>query len=158
MSRAAGPFRLNGGQADRNRIVAFRFNGQSYYGLAGDTLASALLANGVRTVARSFKFHRPRGIFTCGSEEPNALLQLGEGARTVPAARATTTELIRGLSARTSRGWPSANWDLGRALDLVSQVWAAGFYNKTFIWPNWHTYEALIRRMAGLGDAPSAPS
>ena len=156
--RGVGPYRVpESGRVDRATPVSFRFNGRLYEGLAGDTLASALLANGVRTVARSFKFHRPRGVFACGMEEPNALVQLGEGARTVPAARAPAIELTAGLSARSLGGWPSVDWDIGRALDLTPQLWAAGFYNKTFIWPSWHTYEPLIRRMAGLGRCPSAP-
>jgi sarcosine oxidase subunit alpha len=127
-----------------------------YSGVRGDTLASALLANGVRTVSRSFKFHRPRGIYTAGFEEPNALVQLGEGARTVPAARATVTDILPGLAARSLSGLPGVNFDLGRVLDFMKPLWAAGFYNKTFIWPGWHSYEGLIRRMAGLGAAPLA--
>lgn len=152
-----GPYRLQqGGRVDRTTPVSFRFNGKSYAGLAGDTLASALLANGVRTVSRSFKFHRPRGIYACGVEEPNALVQLGEGARTLPAARAPAIELTPDLVAHSVRGWPNVDFDLLRLLDFVPQLWAAGFYNKTFIWPSWHFYEPFIRRMAGLGHAPSS--
>src|SRR6185437_277931 len=116
-----------------------------------------LLANGRRIVARSFKFHRPRGIFSCGVEEMAGLVQLGDGARTVPAARATLVELHESLAARSQSGWPSVDFDLGRVLDLVAPLWAAGFYNKTFIWPSWHRYETLIRGLAGLGHAPAAP-
>jgi sarcosine oxidase, subunit alpha len=153
-----GPYRLlQGGLVDRNQPVPFRFNGKSLQGLAGDSLASALLANGVRTVARSFKFHRPRGVFSCGVEEPNALVQLNNGAQTVPSARAPVTELFTGLETRSQAGWPSVDFDIGRSMDFVAPLWAAGFYNKTFIWPSWHAYEPFIRRMAGLGRAPTAP-
>jgi sarcosine oxidase subunit alpha len=158
MKRPQGPYRLpSGGAVDRSVRIPFQFNGNAFVGSAGDTLASALLANGVRTVARSFKFHRPRGIFSCGAEEPHALVQLHAGAHAVPAARATVTELLSGLEARSHRGWPSLGFDLGRVLDALAPLWAAGFYNKTFIWPSWHAYEGLIRRMAGLGYAPRLP-
>jgi sarcosine oxidase subunit alpha len=158
MRRRRGPFRLEtGGQIDRARVLAFRFDGKTYAGHPGDTLASALLANGVRTVARSFKFHRPRGIFTCGIEEPNALLQVSSGARAILSARAPVVELLTGLEAFSQEGWPALRFDLGRALDVLSSFWAAGFYNKTFIWPNWQTYEGVIRRLAGLGRAPREP-
>ncbi len=153
--RNAGPHRVaRGGQVDRTQPVAFSFDDRSLQGCAGDCLASALLANGVRTVSRSFKFHRPRGVFSCGMEEPNALLQLGSGAKAVPSARATLVELTQGLQARSQSGWPSVDFDVGRSMDLIAPLWAAGFYNKTFIWPSWHTYEPMIRRMAGLGRAP----
>src|SRR4029077_18933470 len=155
MKPPTGPYRLPyGGLIDRTHKIPFRFDGKTYMGHPGDTLASALLANGVRTVARSFKFHRPRGIYTSGVEEPNALVQIGSGARAIPSARAPLVELTAGLEARSQEGWPSVHFDIGRALDAIAPVWAAGFYNKTFIWPNWHPYEPLIRRMAGLGRAP----
>jgi sarcosine oxidase subunit alpha len=147
----------HGGLIDRTGKITFRFNGRTYTGHPGDTLASALLANGVRTIARSFKFRRPRGIFSCGMEEPNALPQVGTGARAIPSARAPLAELTEGLEAHSQEGWPSVNFDIGRALDAVAPLWGAGFYNKTFIWPSWHTYEPVIRRMAGLGHAPSEP-
>jgi sarcosine oxidase, subunit alpha len=151
----AGPYRLpESGQVDRTQPFPFAFNERNYMGYAGDSLASALLANGVRTVARSFKFHRPRGVFSCGVEEPNALLQLGEGAHAIPSARAPIVELAPGLQARSQAGWPSVDFDLGRWVDLFAPLWSAGFYNKTFIWPSWHTYEPIIRRLAGLGRAP----
>jgi len=153
-----GPYRLPyGGQVDRTRKVFFRFDGKTHIGHPGDTLASALLANGVHTVARSFKFHRPRGLFSCGPEEPSALVEAGEGSRTDPSARATMIELTEDLEARSQEGWPSVNFDIGRVLDGTARLWAAGFYNKTFIWPSWHTYEPAIRRMAGLGRAPAGP-
>lgn len=151
-----GPYRLpTGGALDRSRTLQFQFAGQSYSGHPGDSLASALLANGVRTVARSFKFHRPRGVFSCGVEEPNALLQLGSQARAIPSARAPMIELTAGLEAHAQAGWPSLRFDAGRLLDLLAPLWSAGFYNKTFIWPSWHTYEPFIRNMAGLGRTPS---
>jgi len=142
---------------DRQRPIAFEFNGRPLQGYAGDTLASALLANGVRVVARSFKLHRPRGIFTAGVEESGGLVQLGEGARTLPAARVTLAEIEAGLVARSFSCWPRSSFDLGRLLDFTAPLWAAGFYNKTFMWPSWHHYEPLIRRMAGFGRAPPCP-
>lgn len=154
----AGPYRLRqGGLIDREQVVAFVMDGRAYSGYAGDSLASALLANGVRTVARSFKFHRPRGIFASGIEEPNALVQIGKGAHTVPVCRAPTVELVQGLEARSLPGRTSLGFDPWRILDLTAPLWAAGFYNKTFIWPSWHRYETLIRGLAGLGHAPAAP-
>lgn len=150
-----GPYRLpKGGLLDRSRAIQFRFAGKSYTGCAGDSLASALLANGVRTVARSFKFHRPRSVFSCGVEEPNALVQWGSQGHAIPSVRAPMVELTPGLEANAQAGWPSLNFDAGRALDFLAPLWSAGFYNKTFIWPSWHTYEPFIRRMAGLGHAP----
>jgi sarcosine oxidase subunit alpha len=153
---SAGPYRLSrGGQIDRSRLLSFLFNGRLYTGCSGDSVASALLANGIRTVARSFKFHRPRGIFACGLEEPNALLTLSSGADAIPSVRAPVVELTAGLQAHSQAGWPSVNFDIGRVLDVAAPLWAAGFYNKTFIWPSWHPYEGIIRRLAGLGRAPS---
>jgi sarcosine oxidase subunit alpha len=137
-----------------DQLVGFRFDGKSFSGFAGDTLASALLANGVRTIGRSFKFHRPRGVYTCGVEEPSALVQLGSGARTVPSVRATLTQLYEGLEAFSHSGWPSLLLDIGRLLDFTAPLWAAGFYNKTFMWPSWRAYEWLVRRMAGFARAP----
>ncbi len=153
---SSGPsFRLaSGGALNRAQSLRFQFNGKSLRGFAGDTLASALLANGVRTVGRSFKFHRPRGIFSSGLEEPNALVQLGSGASTIPSARSTLVELHEGLEAFVPSGWPGLDFDIGRVLDFTAPLWAAGFYNKTFMWPSWHTYEPFIRRMAGFGHAP----
>jgi sarcosine oxidase, subunit alpha len=152
------PFRKRSGTAPMpDRPVSFRFDGRPYTGLAGDTLASALLANGVRVVARSFKFHRPRGVFSCGVEEPNALVQLASGARAVPSTRATLVELRDGMEAFATTGWPSVRFDVGRALDVLAPLWAAGFYNKTFMWPSWHAYEGFVRRMASGGSAPTGP-
>ncbi len=151
-------FRLpEGGLIDRSRPLEFRFDGQLLEGFAGDSLASALLANGIHLVGRSFKYHRPRGIFTAGPEEPNALLQLGEDPRTDPNSRATQTELVEGLSARTQNCWPSVRFDVGEVNSLVSRLFPAGFYYKTFMWPAslWMQYEAVIRRAAGLGKSPT---
>ena len=111
------PFRLaEGGLIDRGRRLRFTFNGRSYHGFEGDSLAAALLANGVTVVGRGFKYHRPRGIFAIGAEEPNALVQLGTGARTEPNSRATQVELQEGLVAGSQNCWPSVDLDLGAAL------------------------------------------
>ncbi|ARR55897.1 sarcosine oxidase subunit alpha family protein [Rhizorhabdus wittichii DC-6] len=151
------PFRLAaGGLVDRGRPLSFRFEGRDYRGYAGDTLASALLANGVRLVGRSFKYHRPRGILGFGPEESNALMQLGTGARTAPNLRATEIRLHDGLEARAVNCWPSVRFDVGGVNNLLSRFLAAGFYYKTFMWPHWHVYEGVIRRAAGLGKAPTA--
>jgi len=148
-----------GGRIDRSRPLHFVFDGQSYEGLAGDTLASALLANGVHLVGRSFKYHRPRGILTAGSEEPNALVAVSrDAARYTPNLRATQVELYEGLVAQSQNRWPSLAHDLGRVNDWLSAFFPAGFYYKTFMWPRkaWKAlYEPLIRRAAGLGVAPT---
>ena len=154
------PFRLpDGGAIDRSRPIGFTFNGRRHTGFAGDTLASALLANGVRPVGRSFKYHRPRGILSAGTEEPNALVQLGSGRRSTPNLKATRVELFEGLAARSVNCWPGPGFDLGAVNDLAHRLIPAGFYYKTFMWPHggWHFYERLIRRMAGLGRAPDGP-
>lgn len=143
-----------GGLIDREAQLGFRFEGHAYQGLAGDTLASALLANGLRTVGRSFKYHRPRGILTAGSEEPNALVTLGRGAGQEPNARATMVELRQGIDARSQNAWPSVGFDLLEVNDLLSPFLAAGFYYKTFMGPYriWERlFEPAIRRAAGLG-------
>ena len=142
------------GLIDRARSVSFEFDGTRMAGYQGDTLASALIANDVRLVGRSFKYHRPRGILTAGSEEPNALVTIGSGPATDPNVRATTQELIEGLSARSQNRWPSLRFDLLSVNDLVSPFLGAGFYYKTFMWPRgfWEkVYEPIIRRAAGLG-------
>jgi len=153
---AHGPYRL-AGSAQRGSAVEFRFDGKTLSGVAGDTIASALLANGVRVVSRSFKFHRPRGVYSAGFEEPNAIFQLHSGARTVPGVRGTLASLTPGLEVASCIGWPSRSRDLLRFIDLLHPVFAAGFYNKTFQWPSWHAYERVIRKMAGLGRAPGGP-
>ena len=144
----------NRGQIDRNAPVTFTFDGVSHTGYQGDTLASALLASGVRLVGRSFKYHRPRGILTAGSEEPNALVTIGQGARQDPNVRATVQELYDGLSARSQNRWPSLDWDVMAVNDLAAPFFGAGFYYKTFMWPKafWEKlYEPAIRQAAGLG-------
>jgi len=148
-----------GGLIDRSRPVRFTFNGARYDGYLGDTLASALLANGVRIVGRSFKYHRPRGIFALGVEEPNALVQLGVGAETEPNTRATQIELRDGLIAASQNCWPSVRFDLGAMTGLFSRLLPAGFYYKTFKWPprSWLAYELFIRRMAGMGTCATEP-
>ena len=153
--RSSQPYRLpQGGLVHRDRPLSFRFEGRDYVGYEGDTLASALLANGVRLVGRSFKYHRPRGIVGFGPEESNALMQLGVGARTAPNLRATEIRLYEGLQATAVNCWPNVRFDVGGVNNLLSRFLAAGFYYKTFMWPSWHLYEGMIRRAAGLGKAP----
>ena len=150
----SGPYRLEGGAIDRSRDLAFRFDGRQMTGHPGDTLASALLANGVRLVGRSFKYHRPRGIFTAGSEEPNALVELRSGAHREPNTRATVAELFDGLEAFSQNYRGSLRFDLLAANDLIAPFLSAGFYYKTFMWPKsfWEkVYEPAIRASAGLG-------
>ncbi|HZI84846.1 MAG TPA: 2Fe-2S iron-sulfur cluster-binding protein, partial [Casimicrobiaceae bacterium] len=146
-----------GGCVDRARHLGFEFDGARYEGHPGDTLASALLANGVHFVARSFKYHRPRGIFAAGCEEPGALVQLARGARTEPNVRATTAELYDGLVAASQNRWPSLFFDVGAMAGALSSFLPAGFYYKTFMWPPtpkaWLLYERVIRRAAGMGRA-----
>jgi sarcosine oxidase subunit alpha len=153
-------FRLPvGGCIDRTQPVQFTFDGKAFEGFAGDTLASALLANGVHLVGRSFKYHRPRGVLSAGSEEPNALVAVRrDAARYTPNLRATQVELYEGLSAESQNRWPSLAFDVGSANSLLGRFIPAGFYYKTFMWPRkaWKTlYEPLIRARAGLGRAPA---
>ena len=146
--------RIAGGQIDRSRTLNFTFDGKAFTGHPGDTLASALLANGVRLMGRSFKYHRPRGPLSAGSEEPNALVELRTGARREPNTRATVTELFDGLEACSQNRWPSLQFDALAINDRLSPFFAAGFYYKTFMWPAafWEkVYEPIIRRAAGLG-------
>ena len=148
--------RLEGGLIDRSKTLNFTFNGKAYQGHSGDTLASALLANGQRLVGRSFKYHRPRGIFTAGSEEPNALVELGSGARQEPNTgppspncSTASRQTARTIGARL-------DFDLMAVNDFLSPFLSAGFYYKTFMWPKafWEkVYEPIIRKSAGLGRA-----
>ncbi|MDO5369350.1 sarcosine oxidase subunit alpha family protein [Paracoccus sp. (in: a-proteobacteria)] len=152
--------RLSGGLIDRSRRLRFTFNGKEFTGHPGDTLASALMANRVGLVGRSFKYHRPRGIFTAGSEEPNALVEIGIGARAEPNTRATVVELFDGLQARSQNHVGSLKRDLLAVNDWFSPFFAAGFYYKTFMWPQkfWEKfYEPAIRRAAGLGRLSGQP-
>ncbi len=149
------PGRSDTGQIDRSQTLRFTFDGIAYLGHPGDTLASALLANGVRLMGRSFKYHRPRGPISAGSEEPNALVQLRTGARTEPNTRATVAELFDGLEASSQNRWPSLQFDALAINDRFNAFLTAGFYYKTFMWPKsfWEKlYEPLIRRAAGLGS------
>ena len=149
-----------GGLIDRSARVAFRFDGIAYEGHPGDTLASALVANGVRLVGRSFKYHRPRGLLAAGPEEPNGLVELRDGARREPNTRATAVELVDGLTATSQNRWPSLRLDLLGINQIAAPLLGAGFYYKTFMWPAsfWEKlYEPLIRRAAGLGRAPIGP-
>ena len=142
------------GLIDRSKRVYFTFDGQRYSGYSGDSLASALLANGVCMVGRSFKYHRPRGVLTAGSEEPNAMVEVLDGIQQTPNTRATMQELHDGLDARSQNRWPSLRWDLLSVNDLAAPFLGAGFYYKTFMWPRafWEKlYEPAIRRAAGLG-------
>ena len=161
------PFRgTAGGRIDRNTPITFTFDGQSHQGFAGDTLASALLANGVHLVGRSFKYHRPRGIVSAGAEDPNGLVQVvRDSARETPNLRATQVEIYQGLEAHSQNCWPSLKWDLGAVAGLFAPLIPAGFYYKTFIGPAWFgasrtwskIFEPMIRRAAGLGRAPREP-
>jgi heterotetrameric sarcosine oxidase alpha subunit len=151
MSRLA-----KGGLIDRSKALRFTFDGKAYGGFAGDTLASALVANDVRLLGRSFKYHRPRGLFTAGSDEPNALVELRRGARREPNTKATTIELFDGLEAESQNRFPSLKFDLLSVNNLLSPFLTAGFYYKSFMWPaSWweKVYEPAIRRAAGLGRA-----
>ncbi len=146
--------RLDGGLIDRSKPLSFTFNGKKMYGFQGDTLASGLIANGQKIVGRSFKYHRPRGVFTAGSEEPNALVQLRSGAHQEPNTRATVTELFDGLTATSQNHRGSLENDIMGGIDLLSPFLSAGFYYKTFMWPKafWEkVYEPFIRASAGLG-------
>ena len=136
---------------ERARPVSFTCNGTRLAGLAGDTLASALLASGIVLIGRSFKLHRPRGIFSCGAEEPHALFDVGRGARRTPNLRATLVELSEGLHAQSVNCWPGVRFDVGALAGAFAALLPAGFYYKTFKWPSWEVFEPLIRRMAGLG-------
>lgn len=160
-------FRLaNGGRIDRSRPLAFTFDGTRLQGFAGDTLASALIANGVHLVGRSYKYHRPRGILSAGAAEPNALVTVDRGGgRETPNLRATQVELYEGLAATSQNRWPSLAFDAGAINDRLAPLFSAGFYYKTFMGPrflgsNWawtNVYEPIIRRAAGLGRAPALP-
>ncbi|MBL4872699.1 MAG: sarcosine oxidase subunit alpha family protein [Rhodobacteraceae bacterium] len=146
-----------GSVIDRETSVSFTFNGKKFKGHKGDTLASALLANGQTLVGRSFKYHRPRGIMASGVEEPNALVNMGQGNRFEPNQRTTTTEVFDGLTAKSQNHWPSLEFDIGAINNKVPRLLPAGFYYKTFMKPQWawkHLFEPIIRHSAGLGNAP----
>jgi sarcosine oxidase subunit alpha len=139
------------------RPLSFRWAGRTYQGFEGDTLASALLANGIDLVGRSFKYHRRRGLLAAGLEEPNAIVQVGTGAETIPNLKATQVELTEGLAAAPVNAWPSLDFDLLAVNSWVKRFIPAAFYYKTFKWPDWRWFEPSIRRAAGLGVAPALP-
>ncbi len=151
-------FRLNtGGLINRDKPIEFKFNGKKYIGYEGDTLASALLANGIHLIGRSFKYHRPRGFFGAGVDEPNAKMQVEINGCSEPNINATEIELVNGLSATSQNCWPSVNFDIGAINNFLNRFFPAGFYYKTFMWPKsfWYrVYEPFIRKAAGLGIAP----
>jgi sarcosine oxidase subunit alpha len=156
------PFRTpSGGRIDRDRSLAFTFDGRRLTGCQGDSLAAALLANGVHLVGRSFKYHRPRGILSAGAEEPNALVTIDRGnGRVTPNLRATQVELYDGMRVRSQNRFPSLSFDLGAVNSVIAPLLSTGFYYKTFKWPRafwWHVYEPAIRAAAGLGRAPTMP-
>ena len=146
----------NSSRINTSKIINFTFNGKPYQGFAGDSLASALLANGVNVVGRSFKYARPRGIVGHGVEEPNGIIQLGSGAGTVPNLKVTQIELYEGLEASSVNGWPSVNYDVMSWIGAFGRLMPPGFYYKTFMYPQklWMTYEHFIRKAAGLGKSP----
>ena len=149
-------FRIaKGGLINREQTLGFTFDGRKYQGFKGDTLASALLANGVRIVGRSFKYHRPRGVWGAWFDDPNAIFDLTLKGVSLPNCQATTTHLVEGMSARAVNAYPSAQFDIKGVLDRFHRLIPAGFYYKTFMWPNWHLYEPMIRKMAGLGHLSS---
>ncbi len=148
-------YRLDkGGHVDRSQPIHFRWNGRRLPAFAGDTIASALLANDVAVVGRSMKLHRPRGLLSIGAEEPNALVTLGRGAELEPSARATLIPVREGLEVRAQNAWPSVRFDVGRVFDATFPLWHAAFYHKTFKWPSWEFYERWIRRTAGIAKPP----
>ena len=146
-----------GSRINREKLVDFRFNGKNLKGFDGDTVASALLANNELLVARSFKYHRPRGIFTAGEEEPNALMGIGEGSFFEPNIRATEVKIKQNMNVNSQNHWPSLRFDFLSINNLLARFFAAGFYYKTFMWPRaaWkYIFEPMIRRASGLGKAP----
>ena len=153
------PYRLiNEGLINRNKEIIFKFNGKKYIGYEGDTLASALLANGVHLVGRSFKYHRPRGFFGAGVDEPNAKLQIKLNNHSEPNVNATEIELVEGIEATSQNCWPSVEFDVGAINNFLNKFFPAGFYYKTFMWPSklWMFYEHFIRKSAGLGRSPTS--
>ena len=153
----------SGGRVDRSKGVNFTWDGTRHIGYAGDTVASALMAHGVRVFGRSFKYHRPRGVMSAGIEESGAIVSLGSGAKRVANVKATTTEIVEGLEVLGQNAWPSVAWDLGAVNDLMGRFFSSGFYYKTFFgltgrgtW-EWMQFEKLIRRAAGMGRAADQP-
>lgn len=152
------PNRLErGGTIDRSQPLTFTYNGRSMTGFRGDTVASALIANGVRVVGRSFKYHRPRGFFGIGVEDPNSMLAVRDAYGYEPAIRAGQVVLAEGIEVRSVTGWPSPEADFGAVAGLASGILAAGFYYKTMMWPNWKLFEPLVRRATGFGSLREQP-
>ncbi len=150
-------YRLDkGGHIDRTQPIHFRWNGRKLAAFAGDTVASALIANDIAVVGRGMKLHRPRGVLSIGPEEPNALVTIGRGVELEPSARATMIPVRGDLDVRAQNAWPSVNFDLARALDRTAPLWHAAFYHKTFKWPSWDFWERWIRRTAGIAKPPRA--
>ena len=148
--------RLAGGDLIvRSQKIRFEFNGRKYTGFQGDTLASALMANGIDFVSRSFKYHRPRGFSASGYADVSSMVQI-DGDEDTPNVLASVTPLSEGLTARSVNCWPSLEFDVGTALRLLSPIIPAGFYYKTFMWPHWHLFEPFIRKIAGFGNAPNS--
>ena len=149
----------NIGRIARDKVLNFTFNGKKYVGFQGDTLASALLANGIHLIGRSVKYHRPRGFIGSGVEDPNGLLKVGSGSKTLPNHFATQVELYEGLQSESVNCWPSVNFDLGALQGKLSRFMVPGFYYKTFMWPSWlwPFYEKLLRNRSGYGVVPPQP-
>ena len=148
------------GLINRSKKISFKFNGKSYFGYEGDTLASALIANGVHLVGRSFKYHRPRGFFGAGVDDPYALVQLIRNNESIPNVKATEQELFEGLEAKSVNCWPNVNFDIGGINNFLRIFLPAGFYYKTFMWPKsfWYKiYEPFIRKAAGFGVVSHEP-
>jgi len=158
MSRSASRLAM-GGRLKRDKVISFTFDGKKYKGFEGDTIASALLANGVSLIGRSWKYHRPRGIVSDGAEEPSAIFQLEEGAFTIPNVRATQAEIYEGMLIKSTNAWPSVSFDVMSIFGVFSRFLPAGFYYKTFMWPQkfWMAYEHIIRKASGLGESPRLP-
>ena len=141
-------YRIETFKSKKRKKVSFFFDRKKYIGYEGESLASALIANGIKLVGRSFKYHRPRGIFALGSEEPNALVRVNKDNRVEPNIPATQVELFEGLVVESQNRWPSLTFDLGSINSIFSKLLPAGFYYKTFMWPNsmWPIYEFFIRK------------
>jgi sarcosine oxidase subunit alpha len=158
MSNSTQSRRLpSGGAIDRTKTLKFTFNGRSMYGHPGDTLASALMANGVSLIARSFKYHRPRGFYGAGSEDPNSMLSVRDGYGHEPAIRAGQVRLVDGMAASSVSGWPTVGFDVGAIAQIASGILAAGFYYKTFKWPNWMLFEPALSKVTGFGRPGDEP-
>ena len=157
----------NFGKINREKELRFSWQNKDYIGYEGDSLASAMLANNIKIVGRSFKYHRPRGIMSCGVEESGGLVTLGKGDRKDPNVRVTTQELYEGLNAYGQNAFPSVNFDFASVNNYLSRFFAAGFYYKTFMgippfeWGRgtsvWMFFEKFIRKAAGMGKSSRLP-